>query len=98
MNKMAQKSSILWNFFDICDNEKQIAKCNLCHQKLSFKSTITNLKKHIGRKHPTVQLTKSAEINKAEKTAQSGTTSNSDEQPNVNPLECSLPVSYQYIL
>ena len=53
---MSKKTSIIWNFFHINDNKKQLAKCDLCHVVLCFKSSITNLKKHLQRKHPTINL------------------------------------------
>ncbi|XP_057652310.1 zinc finger BED domain-containing protein 4-like [Diorhabda carinulata] len=37
-------------------NEKQIAICDLCKQKLSYKSSVSNLRKHFQRKHPTVKI------------------------------------------
>lgn len=52
--KKRAKISLLWNFFTPL--EKNYAKCNLCRAKLSYKSTTTNLKKHILFKHPTVKL------------------------------------------
>lgn len=49
------KSSNLWNCFeDSGDSVNKVAVCNLCKTKLSYKSSTTNLKKHLERKHPTV--------------------------------------------
>lgn len=49
------KSSALWQFFEEIDTE--YAKCNMCKQKLSYKTSTSNLKKHLNSKHPTVSLT-----------------------------------------
>ncbi|CAH1104409.1 unnamed protein product [Psylliodes chrysocephalus] len=48
------KKSVLWNFFTPQNEIK--ATCNLCKQSLSYKSSISNLKQHIQRKHPLVKL------------------------------------------
>lgn len=49
-----KKKSILWNFFTEIDQIK--AKCNLCGVKLSYKTSTSNLKKHMQIKHPTISL------------------------------------------
>lgn len=54
--KKFEKSSLIWNFFKPQQGAEGIAICNLCHEKLSYKSTSGNLRKHIQRKHPSVQL------------------------------------------
>lgn len=46
-----KRSSKLWNFFDVVNNDKQVARCTLCDLKLSFRSTNTNLRKHLSRRH-----------------------------------------------
>lgn len=51
---MRNKSSPVWDFFTVID--KTNAKCNMCKLQMSYKSSITNLKKHIERKHPTVKI------------------------------------------
>ncbi|XP_063931861.1 E3 SUMO-protein ligase ZBED1-like [Zophobas morio] len=50
------KRSEIWNFFTQVD--QQIAKCDICKQHLSFKSSISNLKKHVERKHPAIQISR----------------------------------------
>lgn len=50
------KTSYIWNFFNEKPKSDYIAICNLCKQELSFKSTSNNLKKHMERKHPLVNL------------------------------------------
>lgn len=34
----------------------KLASCNVCGQSLCYKSTSANLRKHIDRRHPTVDL------------------------------------------
>lgn len=51
-----RKTSPLWNFFSIVDNTNSVASCDICKQKLCYKSSVSNLKKHMQRKHPTVQI------------------------------------------
>lgn len=54
MDPKRRKSSDLWSFFEQVDNH--IALCNICKVKISFKGSISNLKKHLQRKHPTIAL------------------------------------------
>nr|CAD7413234.1 unnamed protein product [Timema poppensis] len=44
----------MWNFFTPMD--QVFAKCNMCKQRLSYKTSVSNLKKHMQRKHPGVAL------------------------------------------
>lgn len=44
----------MWDHFS--DLGSYFATCNICKVKLSFKSSVTNLKKHYDRKHPTIQF------------------------------------------
>lgn len=55
MSKKARTSST-WTYFVVKDESFKIAKCDLCGQELNFKTTISNLKKHLERRHPTVNL------------------------------------------
>lgn len=48
------KKSPIWNFFSVVDAYN--AKCTVCRQILSYKSSISNLKKHFNRKHPTISF------------------------------------------
>ncbi|CAH1993820.1 unnamed protein product [Acanthoscelides obtectus] len=44
----------IWNFFSDEDNGK--AKCNICKCVFSYRTSVSNLKSHIVRKHPSVKL------------------------------------------
>ncbi|XP_047103747.1 E3 SUMO-protein ligase ZBED1-like, partial [Schistocerca piceifrons] len=48
------RRSELWNHFTVLDEE--FAKCGLCGKKLSYKTSTTNLKKHIERSHVMVNF------------------------------------------
>lgn len=48
---LGKRSSKLWNYFEVINNEKQVARCTLCDLKFSFRSTNTNLRKHLVRRH-----------------------------------------------
>lgn len=49
------KTSNLWNCFeDFGDSVNKIANFKICQSKISYKSSTSNLKKHLERKHPTV--------------------------------------------
>lgn len=51
---LKRKSSGVLNYFVVLDGNT--AKCEICKAKLSYKTSVTNLKKHVLRKHPTVQF------------------------------------------
>lgn len=55
-----KKSSMIWNYFEI-KNEVQ-AQCKFCNNILSYKTSITNLRQHILRKHPSIKLYKNEKI------------------------------------
>ncbi|XP_066159213.1 uncharacterized protein [Euwallacea fornicatus] len=57
---MSRRTSVLWNFFNPDEGDKQMALCRICGILLSYKSTVTNLKKHMVRKHPQVSITTGA--------------------------------------
>jgi len=48
---MDRRTSNIWEHFTIFDQNKYVAKCDLCRKKYSFKSTIYNLKKHLSNCH-----------------------------------------------
>lgn len=56
MSSGRNKTSTLWMYFTCLDEAKKIARCDLCGLRMSFRSTITNFRTHITRKHPTVNL------------------------------------------
>lgn len=60
-----RKTSVIWNFFTV--KSETLAKCNFCSQVLSYKTSITNLRHHVVKKHPSVRIqdqTKSSVPNK----------------------------------
>jgi hypothetical protein len=50
------KTSSLWTYFSITDDNTKTCRCELCGLLLSYRSTLNNLKKHIERRHVTVNL------------------------------------------
>ncbi|XP_047038385.1 zinc finger BED domain-containing protein 4-like [Helicoverpa zea] len=56
MASTLRKTSNVWVHFDIESVGEKTAVCKLCRVKLSYKTSSTNLKKHILRKHPTVEI------------------------------------------
>lgn len=49
-----KKSSDIWNFFTV--DLDYYAKCNICKKKISFKTTNSNMRKHMKSNHPTVAI------------------------------------------
>lgn len=56
MNIHKRKMSALWRVFTITDKVNKMAICGFCGHHLSYKSSITNLKKHLERKHPDMHV------------------------------------------
>ncbi|CAG9840721.1 unnamed protein product [Diabrotica balteata] len=54
-----KKTSIVWDFFTIIDDAR--AKCNMCSQVLSYKTSVTNLRQHVQRKHPSITFNESVQ-------------------------------------
>nr|CAI5865856.1 unnamed protein product [Callosobruchus analis] len=46
-----RKTSPIWKFFVIADDSEGIAICRMCDNHLSYRSTISNLKRHVKRAH-----------------------------------------------
>lgn len=57
---LKRKKSEIWNFFSVEDNNK--AKCNICKSTFSYKTSVTNLKSHITRKHPSIKFQQTERI------------------------------------
>ena len=58
-----QKTSDIWSQFTADEREK-MASCHICKQTLSYKTSITNLKRHLSTKHPTYSMRLSETLNK----------------------------------
>ncbi|XP_014287375.2 E3 SUMO-protein ligase ZBED1 isoform X1 [Halyomorpha halys] len=52
--KGKHKYSPIWNLFEVIDRD--CAKCLICAKRFSYRSTTSNLRKHIDRKHSTLQV------------------------------------------
>ncbi|KAG8285604.1 hypothetical protein J6590_077028 [Homalodisca vitripennis] len=57
-----QKSSALWSFFKVVNEVEKIAKCGICQINLSYRSTISNLKHHITKRHANVNIPKFSRV------------------------------------
>ncbi|KAH8310832.1 hypothetical protein KR044_003130 [Drosophila immigrans] len=55
---MKRKTSEIWYFFRAVDDT--FALCNICKAKLSYKTTTTNLSKHMNRMHPNANVSASS--------------------------------------
>ncbi|GFY37486.1 hypothetical protein TNIN_277041 [Trichonephila inaurata madagascariensis] len=53
---MDRKTSFVWTYFTVTDKISCRASCSICNQTISYQSSISNLKRHIKFKHPTVKL------------------------------------------
>ena len=41
----------IWDYFNIVDAHAKKAECNYCKKTISYKSTASNLKRHLQHKH-----------------------------------------------
>ncbi|KAF0744251.1 zinc finger BED domain-containing protein 6-like, partial [Aphis craccivora] len=48
---MDKRTSGIWSYFSVIDQTNKISKCDICLKRYSFKSTLTNLKKHLAGVH-----------------------------------------------
>ncbi|XP_049939812.1 uncharacterized protein LOC126416241 [Schistocerca serialis cubense] len=50
-----RRKSYLWGFFTVqkSDGANKFAQCGICDRTLRFTTSVTNLRKHLERKHPT---------------------------------------------
>lgn len=71
------RTSKLWKHFTIKDAENKIATCDFCGQCLNYRATVTNLKKHIERRHPTTFFQLYKNVNKSNQIEDSVSPSNS---------------------
>lgn len=44
-------TSTIWNNFTAVDRQRRVASCDLCGAMLSYRSTVSNMRKHLMRKH-----------------------------------------------
>jgi hypothetical protein len=51
-----RKTSPLWAYFTELSGNEKMAKCDMCGQKLSYRSSISNLKKHLDKRYTTINL------------------------------------------
>lgn len=88
---IGEKNSPVWTYFSIKDFEKKTAMCDQCGLLMSFRGTISNLKNHLLKKHPTINL--KSEYNKSSKTANTSTScaNNSVAATQSTPSTNSLP-------
>lgn len=49
-----KNTSVIWNYFNVVNSFDKLSQCDSCGQKIS--GSITNLKTHLNRKHPTINL------------------------------------------
>ncbi|CAH0562952.1 unnamed protein product [Brassicogethes aeneus] len=56
MPQNKQKTSFIWNFFSEKPGSDNLATCDICKQVFSYKSSSNNLRKHMTRKHPLVNI------------------------------------------
>lgn len=56
MCSVRRKISPVWSYFSVTEPNEKKARCDLCGLPMSFRGTISNLKAHLERKHPTLNL------------------------------------------
>lgn len=71
------KRSVMWLYFSVVDDNKKIAKCDVCKQTLCYKHSVSNLKKHFKRKHPDINV---------DNTNTQPKSNRNDNRANINPV------------
>ncbi|CAG4984004.1 unnamed protein product [Parnassius apollo] len=71
--------SVAWDHFT--DKGQQMAECNICKIQFSFKSSVSNLTKHLKRKHPFVSLVRRNDVPAPVIAAQTNQQSSTSNQP-----------------
>jgi hypothetical protein len=91
ISKRAKTSSLL-SYFTSIDNN--FTKCDICGKKCSYKSTTSNLRKHIKRIHPAINF-QEGKLNIIQPDVQLRDPDNLDEEPdqNKNAAEASASAS-----
>ncbi|XP_004925103.1 uncharacterized protein LOC101746612 isoform X1 [Bombyx mori] len=65
--KTSRRTSQAWKYFGILDEAKCLARCNLCLSVMSFRTSVSNLMKHVKTKHPFAHSQMKKEIANSEK-------------------------------
>lgn len=92
MEMNRSKTSSVWRFFEVQD--ATVAICSICKCKLSYKSSISNLKKHLQRKHPMVEMNQSKRIKvRSPSQTRSATQVVSDCVPSTSSTQNEVPIT-----
>lgn len=86
-----RKNSPIWNYFTVKDFENKTARCDQCGVVMSYRGTITNLKNHIIKKHPTINLKLESNVIKSFSSAKT-VSANSPTKSSVEVVEQSVHV------
>lgn len=81
------RRSVAWDHF--VDKGNYIAECKMCKSKISFKSGVSNLTKHVRRKHLAVNLVPREPA--APQQQQHAQSSDGQEEDSLQQLESPLP-------
>ncbi|XP_059045023.1 uncharacterized protein LOC131840846 [Achroia grisella] len=55
-------TSTIWTYFKSTDRVKKVAICLICKKRLSYHTSMTNLKRHLGRAHPNIDLSEKKKV------------------------------------
>lgn len=83
---MSKRSSPVWNFFTVTDKVQYIAECDMCKKSFSFKSSVSNLKKHMEKKHPFIKLLPEAKSSRTNDEIAVAPSSSCSSQEDVNRI------------
>lgn len=50
-DKRRKLTSTVWHNFTVVDENQKVSSCDLCGMQMSYRSTVSNMRKHLMRKH-----------------------------------------------
>ncbi|KAL1491422.1 hypothetical protein ABEB36_012023 [Hypothenemus hampei] len=51
---MNRRRSKMWNYFRVVNENRSMARCKFCLSVMSYRTTVSNLRKHLYKKHPDI--------------------------------------------
>lgn len=50
-DKRRRLTSSIWQNFSVVDEDRKVSSCDLCGMQMSYRTTVSNMRKHLMRRH-----------------------------------------------
>lgn len=50
-DKRRKLTSTIWQNFSVVDEDRKVSSCDLCGMQMSYRTTVSNMRKHLMRRH-----------------------------------------------